>query len=186
MDWSPHDSGEVMFTYPESNPHQFHKTGAIVVLHRPQWMHPTMVLHEMLIYSISSCSQLTLDHDNTNEVANDGMHPLLQTIHAMPAAYREIIGVCQQLPPLSALQSLANEISDGMVTVATDGSVQSGNSMYSWIIDGLHSGVHLAGHAKAAQTGQDPTSMQMEVLGHLSGKRYTFYCGRFKQHYPFI
>jgi hypothetical protein len=109
-----------------------------------------------------------LDHDNTNEVANDGMHPLLQTIHAMPAAYGEIIGVCQQLPPLAALQSLANEISDGMVTVATDRSVQSGDGSYSWIIDDMHSGVQLAGHVKAAQTGQDLMSMQMEVLGHLA------------------
>jgi predicted heme/steroid binding protein len=122
----------------------------------------------MLVYSISGYSQITLDHDNTNEAANDGLHPLLQTIHAMPAAYKEIIGVCQQLPPLAALQSLANEISDGTVTVATDGSVRSGDGTYSWIIDGSNSGVHLAGHAKAAQTGQDPTSMQMEVLGHLA------------------
>jgi hypothetical protein len=40
--------------------------------------------------------------------------------------------------------------------------------MYSWILDGPHSGVRLAGHAKAAQTGQDLTSMRMEVLGHLA------------------
>jgi predicted heme/steroid binding protein len=86
----------------------------------------------------------------------------------MPAAYREIIGVCQQLPPLAALQSLADEISDGTVTVATDGSVQSIDGTYSWIIDGSNSGVCLAGHAKAAQTGQDPMLMQMEVLGHLA------------------
>jgi hypothetical protein len=77
----------------------------------------------------------------------------------MLAAYGEIIGVCQQLPPLTALQSLANEIYDGTVTVATDGSVQSGDGTYSWIIDGSHSRVCLAGHAKAAQAGQDPTSM---------------------------
>jgi hypothetical protein len=32
----------------------------------------------------------------------------------------------------------------------------------------LISGICLAGHAKAAQTGQDPMSMQMEVLGHLA------------------
>jgi hypothetical protein len=98
MDWSHHDSGEVMFAYPESNPHQFRKTGARVVLNRLRQMHPTMVLHKTLIYLISGYSQLTLDHDNTNEEANDGMHPLLQTIHAVPAAYRETIGVCQQLP----------------------------------------------------------------------------------------
>jgi hypothetical protein len=77
MDWSPHDSGGVMFTYPESNPHQFRKTGAMVVLNRPRRMRPTTVLHETLVYSISGYSQITLDHDNTNEVANDGMHPLL-------------------------------------------------------------------------------------------------------------
>jgi hypothetical protein len=52
-----------------------------------------------------------------------------------------IIGVCQQLLQLDELQSLANEIYDGTVTVATDGSVLSGDGMYSWIIDGLHSGV---------------------------------------------
>jgi hypothetical protein len=43
----------------------------------------------------------------------------------MLAAYRDIIEVCQQLPPLAALQSLADEILDGTVTVATDGSVWS-------------------------------------------------------------
>jgi hypothetical protein len=87
---------------------------------------------------------------------------------SMPCCYREIIGVCQQLPPLAALQSLTNEISDGTVTVTTDGSVRSSDGTYSWIIDGSNSGVHLAGHAKAAQTRQDPMSMKMEVLGHLA------------------
>jgi hypothetical protein len=77
MDWCPHDSGEVMFAYPESNHSQFRKTGAMVVLNRLQWMHPTMVLHETLVYSISGYSQIMLDHDHTNEVANDGLHPLL-------------------------------------------------------------------------------------------------------------
>jgi hypothetical protein len=71
MDWSLHDSGEVMFAYPESNHYQFRKTGAMVLLNQPQWMHPTMVLHETLVYSISGYSQITLDHDNTNEAAND-------------------------------------------------------------------------------------------------------------------
>jgi hypothetical protein len=109
-----------------------------------------------------------LDHGPTNEVGNDGMHPLIQTIYAMLAAYREIIGVCQQLSSLAALQCLANEIYDETVTVATDGSVWSRDGMYSWIIDGSHSGVCLVEHAEAAQTGQDPMSMQMEVLGHLA------------------
>jgi hypothetical protein len=77
MAWSLHDSGEVMFTYPESNHSQFRKTGAMVVLNQSQWMHPTMVLHETLVYSISGYSQITIDHDNTNEVAIDGLHPLL-------------------------------------------------------------------------------------------------------------
>jgi hypothetical protein len=54
------------------------------------------------------------------------------------------------------------------VTVATDGSVRSDDGTYSWIIDGSISGIRLAGHAKAAQTGQDPMLMQMEVLGHLA------------------
>jgi hypothetical protein len=36
------------------------------------------------------------------------------------------------------------------VTVATDGSVRSDDGTYSWIIDGLISEIHLAGHAKAA------------------------------------
>jgi hypothetical protein len=52
--------------------------------------------------------------------------------------------------------------------VATDGSVRSGDGTYSWIIDGLHSRVQLEGYVKAAQTGQDPTLMQMEMLGHLA------------------
>jgi hypothetical protein len=124
MDWSPHDSGEVMFAYPESNHSQFRKTGAMAVLNWPQRMHPTTVLHETLVYSISRYSQITLDDARTNEAANDGLHPLLRTIHAMPDAYRDIIGVCQQLPPLAALQSLTDELSDGTVTVATDGSVR--------------------------------------------------------------
>jgi hypothetical protein len=114
-----------------------------------------------LLRAVALCfsSFLIIGQNNTNEVANDGMHPLLRTIHAMPAAYGEIIGVCQQLPPLAALQSLADEISDGTVTVATDGSVWSGDGTYSWIIDGSNSGVLLAGHAKAAQTEQDPMLM---------------------------
>jgi hypothetical protein len=57
----------------------------------------------------------------------------------MPAAYREIIGVCQQLPPLAKLQNLSDEISDGTVTVATDRSVRSGDGTTSWIIDGSNS-----------------------------------------------
>jgi hypothetical protein len=159
MDWSPHDSGEVMFAYPESNHAQFRKTGAIVVLNQPQQMHPTTVLHEMLVYLISGYSQITLEAKSTNEVVKDGIHPLLRTIQAMPAAYRDIIGVCQQLPPIAALQSPAAELLDGTVTVATDGSVRSDDGTYSWIIDGSISGIRLAGHAKAAQTRQDPMSM---------------------------
>jgi hypothetical protein len=50
----------------------------------------------------------------------------------MPAAYREIIGVCQQLPPLATLQSLANEMSDGTVTVATD------KSLFSLVMAHIH------------------------------------------------
>jgi hypothetical protein len=83
-----------MFAYPESNHSQFCKTGATVVLNQPQWMHPTMVLYETLVYSISGYSQITLEDECTNEVVNDGLHPLLRTIHVMPAAYRDIIGVC--------------------------------------------------------------------------------------------
>jgi hypothetical protein len=94
MDWSPHNSGEVMFAYPESNHSQFCKTGAIVVLNQPQQMHPTMVLHETLVYLISGYSQIMLEDERTNEVVHDGIHPLLRTIQVMPAAYRGIIGVC--------------------------------------------------------------------------------------------
>jgi hypothetical protein len=94
MDWSPHKAGEVMFAYPESNQSQFRKTGAIVVLNWPQWMHPTMVLHETLVYLISGYLQIMLEDEHNNEVVNDGLHPLLQTIQVMPAVYRDIIGVC--------------------------------------------------------------------------------------------
>jgi hypothetical protein len=83
----------------------------------------------------------------------------VNNIKCIPAAYRDIIGVCRQLPPIAELQSLAAELSDGTVTVATDGSVRSNDGTYSWIIDGSISGIHLARHAKAAQTGQDPMSM---------------------------
>jgi hypothetical protein len=73
-------------------------------------MHPTTVMHETIVYAISGYSQLTLEQGLDNEIDNDGMHPLLQMINAMLEAYREIIGVCHQLPQLDELQSLANEI----------------------------------------------------------------------------
>jgi hypothetical protein len=88
------------------------------------------VIHETIVCSISGYSQLTLEPSFKNKVANDGMHPLLQTISAMLTAYREIIGVCCQLPQLHELQSLANEIYNGMVTVPIDGSVWSGDGTY--------------------------------------------------------
>jgi hypothetical protein len=78
MDWSPHDSGEVMFAYPESvPPHQFQKTGTMVVWNRPQRMYPTMVIHEMLVYAISGYSLTMLEQGSSNETATDGMHPML-------------------------------------------------------------------------------------------------------------
>jgi hypothetical protein len=70
-----------------------------------------------------SYSLTTLKQGSSNETATDGMHPMLRTIQDMPESHRDIIGVCQQLPHLEDLQKLADEIYDGTVTVATDGSV---------------------------------------------------------------
>jgi hypothetical protein len=80
-------------------------------------------------------SQLTLEPGLDHEAADAGTHPLLQTISTMPQVYCDIIGVCHQLPQMHDLQSLANEIYDGTVTVATDGSVWSGDGLYLWIVD---------------------------------------------------